>query len=472
MDTLLRRTGIHLPGTLRFVESEDEYSTYRDRDGEEVWLAHGTGKVLVAFDDLDLDALWKAFVADEHNYYSWSAYVDRDTFRDILRAATIEPDYVDDIGFCPDCYEPDHEDDLYCTNGSHDDVCSSCLENYHGCDDCEERFRDTTTTLDEREVCEGCRSRNWTYCEDCDGYRRDEDYDHDHGDDDDDDDGDGCCESPAQSFAIRNDGDDPLWNDTRATVALAAGTISDEGLDAIRNAIQSYSYNLVDPDAAYNLRAFAYGIAEALGNLWQSKEGNYTKRLSRHAYKTAGIKLTPDLMSQIGNIARDHSTAIDFQIEVTRDLNQSARAFAHADSCWWQSYYEGRCTLKSNGGFGLRTFDGDDVTGRAWVMPLRLIPDTKSLTPTFDTETPDAFVVFNGYGTLSGYTAARIMSHMAGMTYRKVSFSCSPMYINSDSGYLIAPEEIAGHYTDGSLSLSVSQHSSLFTNESKVLTNV
>ena len=60
---------------------------------------------------------------------------------------------------------------------------------------------------------------------------------------------------------------------------------------------------------------------------------------------------------------------------------------------------------------------------------------------------------------------------MAGMTYRKIEFSASPMYVNSDSGYLIAPEEIASNYTDGGLCLAVDVHSNLFNNE-KVLANV
>jgi len=86
-------------------------------------------------------------------------------------------------------------------------------------------------------------------------------------------------------------------------------------------------------------------------------------------------------------------------------------------------------------------------------------------------------VVFNGYGALSGWAPARIMSHMAGWTYRKIGFSCGPMFINSDSGYLIAPEDIASKYNDGNhLSLSAEMHSSLFEteqrNSERVLTHV
>jgi len=92
----------------------------------------------------------------------------------------------------------------------------------------------------------------------------------------------------------------------------------------------------------------------------------------------------------------------------------------------------------------------------------------------FDTMTPDAFIVFNGYGDLSGYGPARIMAHMAGMTYRKVAFTCTPMYVNGEQGYLVAPEALAEKYTDGRLSLTVPQHADLYDTEinaSKELTN-
>jgi hypothetical protein len=172
-------------------------------------------------------------------------------------------------------------------------------------------------------------------------------------------------------------------------------------------------------------------------------------------------------MSQIGTIARDHSKPVEVEIEVTREFNESAAYFYHEDSCYWGSYYESRCALKTNGAFGLRSFRGGAVSGRAWVMPLRHVDRLRTgpdLTPTFDTMGADAFVVFNGYGDLGGYAASRIVAHMAGWTYRKIGFGCDPMYINA-GGYLVAPEHIAEPYTDGSLKLSVPQHSDLYESE-------
>ncbi len=149
----------------------------------------------------------------------------------------------------------------------------------------------------------------------------------------------------------------------------------------------------------------------------------------------------------------------------------SAYEFGNEGSCWWGEYGDSRCALKSNGGFGLRSFSADGsgyyggVTGRAWVLPLRWdLPEQHgNLTPTFETMTPDAFAVFNGYGDLSDYTAPRIMAHLAGWTYRKISFSCSPMWVNS-GGYLVAPEDTVRQQGD-SLRLSVDTHAQLLQQE-------
>lgn len=442
--------------TLTFVATEERYSEYRTTDGSEVYLAHGTAQRLLPLDELDLHGLWRGFLI---THSQW----DHTEFRALLSSLAIDdPETVDEeVGFCKDCLDPDRTEDQY-TIGGGGGVCEKCSDSYYFCSDCDERWRYTTTTLANTEICDSCRGSNYSHCDECDGYYPDHDAgNHEHPDEDDDE---GCtCEAPARSFTIRNDGEPPLANDTRATVMLPAGVISEEGIGEIASYLRSYCLGF-DPEQRDPYWQLAYRLSE-LGETWQTRQGNFTKRLSRFAYKEFGIKVDPEVVSRVGCIARDHSTAVDFEIEVTRDLNLSPEEFCHADSCWWQSYFASRCALKSNGGFGLRSFHPDGwVTGRAWVLPIRET-DGGNLTPTFETREPDAFVVFNGYGNLSGYTAARIMTHLAGMTYRKIAFSCSPMYVNNQDGYLVAREEIASRYTDGSLCWSVETHSNLFTNE-------
>ncbi len=277
-----------------------------------------------------------------------------------------------------------------------------------------------------------------------------------------------CCAAPQQSFTVRNDGQPPLASDTRVTITMPAGVISPEGIREIRYCLFRAAQWSVPPDDERRLVGLGWNLAP-LGEEWQTRTGNYTKRLSRHAYKEHELKLSPEILSEVGCIARDHSKPVDFTVEVTRDLNRSSRYFGNHGSCWWGCYKESRCALKTNGGFALRSFGpSGEVSGRAWVMPLRLDGDG-NLVPTFDTVTPDAFVLFNGYGELGNYTGARVMASMAGWTYKKIGFECEPMYINA-GGYLIAPEETAQNVS--ALHLSVEAHSDLSETEKEELSHV
>jgi len=385
--------------------------------------------------ELNLPELWNAF--------SGTPYA----FLEYLRGITRDADAIDEITFCDHCLNPNWDDEMSST-GNELRVCDSpCFDAFPCCDDCDKRFpaADLNGVADGNAVCDGCLENNYTWCENCEEHYAD-DSEHNHEDDD----YDLCCDPPQLVFAARNDGCEPLANDTRATITLPAGTISAEGIKAIQSYLREQGIFVYRDEMA------------GLGDQWQTKTGNYAKRLSRFYYQTHGTGFSPVVMSQVGCIARDHSKQVDVEIEITRDLNQSASAFYHDDSCWWGSYSESRCALKTNGGYGIRAFgERGNVSGRAWVMPLRE-KDNGQLTPTFNTMTPDALIVFNGYGELSGYAAARIISHMAGLTYRKISFGCSPMYVNSNSGYIVASEEITGRYANTGLHLDVPQHSTLF----------
>lgn len=337
-----------------------------------------------------------------------------------------------------------HDDPADCPEAVTD--CATCETKHRTREDCPREFCDDCDDYHDRDQWGQIECPGW-YCEDCDDY-------HDYGDGCPRPSYDGCCNAPRQQFTIRNDGKPPLASDTRAPVTLPAGVISDEGL----REIQRYLLRMARASDQRGLGELVYEIQDALGSQWQTKTGNYTKRLSRYAYQQHQVKITPEVLSQVGCIASDHSKAVSFDVDVTRNLNRPPGDFYHDESCWWQSYSESRCALKTNGGFGLRSFGQyGNVSGRAWVMPLHKNADGY-LVPTFDTMTPDAFVVFNGYGDLGGYTGARIMAHMSGWTYAKIGFECDPMYINA-GGYLIAPEQTV--QTCKSLDLNVRQHADL-----------
>lgn len=400
--------------------------------------------------DLDLGEMWRSLVVGEFA-------TPESAFIELVQSRLADPEEAERIGWCADCQKPVIQDEMYFT-GNEDNVCESCADDYQGCYRCDNLYRHTTTNMDGHEICSTCLNEEYSYCDICEGWFYSDD---------------GCqgehtcgCDVPRWSFSISNGTDGPLHNDERVIVSLPAGHISQEGMYSIRDLIQSARYTMpgkwTEKERAA-LIPLSYALPE-LGTRWQTKEGNLTKRLSRLAYKKWGLKVPPDVLTQVGNLARQHSVGADYAIEVTRDLNLSADDFYHEDSCWWGSHASSMCAFKSNGGFGMRTFNNYSVTGRAWVMPLKVRDG--GLVPTFETMSPDAFVVFNGYGDLEGYTPARIMAQMSGMTYRKVDFSTQgSMYVNGDSGYLVAPEEIAAGYTEKSLSFDAPIHSDLHDTE-------
>jgi hypothetical protein len=423
----------------------------------------------VRFDRLDLHALWQEFT--QHVYaYAGTARTD---FLNEVRALTTEPDKVqEEVEWCFECSAPGRAETMHpVANGQ---ACEVCIDNFIACSTCGGLHMWPDTVDDGRgntvAFCDSCRDDACSYCDECEAWYLDTRADdHKHGRCD--------CESPAQRFRVRDNGNGMLDNDRSTHVSLPAGEISQVGMDTIAQYLyhqvgyRQYMASAIDR-ATYEKYVALASDLPSLGTKWQEKRGNFTKRLSRLAHTKHGLKLSPEVISHVGNIGRDHSAAVDFTVEVTRNLNLPPSHFAHPDSCWWTDYAEGRCMLKSNGGFALRSFDEyGHVTGRAWVMPLK--QESGVLTPTFETEEPDAFIVFNGYEALNGYPSARVLSHMAGMTYRKVTFTCRPMYINSNMGFIVAPEEIAERYTDGSLSLSLETHSDLYeTEQQEVLVGV
>lgn len=403
---------------------------------------------LVELEDLDLRQLWQQVGLGRRDFIAH------------LRTLVVDPDSVDNLRWCYLCSAPGVEGDGYTVDRVNWVCKATCVANCYTCDDCGGLVTYTTFTDQETRVCDPCREARWYFCEECDEYTRDYNAgNHEHR---------GCeCDVFATTFSIRNGGG-LLANDTKTKVTLPGGVISDEGIGAISMYLRFEAVHVMgDPDQA---RLLSFGLPE-LGTSWQTREGNYTKRLSRLAYKKHQMKITPEVLSRVGDIARDHSKPIDFTVAVTRELNLGPEEFCHDDSCWWQSYSAGRCALKSNGGFAIRTFGSHYVEGRAWVMPLRYDGTARpAFQPTFETVEPDAFVVFNGYGELQGYAPSRLLAHMTGMTYRKIAFACDPMYVNS-GGYLVAPEEIAHPYTDQAISLIVPEHSNLYEHERET-TNV
>jgi len=361
---------------------------------------------------------------------------DRSRFVDLVERVT-----GSDCAVCADCSDPVWADEVTCVRGD-GLVCESCVESYYSCQQCDELCHgdDMTSVRDgDYLVCGPCLRADWSYCEECEDYFADDSghADEHHS---------GCeCESRHRCFHFPANGAGTVANDTRLSVTLPSGVIDETGLDAVNDYLCRALIDPSDPwgDAAYQVRYLVRDVVESVGPVWQTKQGNWPRRLSK-AFHLAGVKLPGDTLSKVGNIARDHSSATSsWDLELTRDLNLPADDFYHEESCWWGGYEYSRCSLKTWGGIGLRTFSGeyDGVTGRAWVQPL-----DDNMLPTHDIGGARAFVIFNGYGALEGYHAARLVAHLSSRTYRKISVETGAMYVNNDAGYLVADEATCAAY--------------------------
>ena len=449
------------------------HSKWIDALGRTVFLALGSRRPGVPAGLIDLDGSWDESDLDTDEFSEWVSSFTLsgeevywcedcgdpifDTFsaeggeRQVCRSC-LDDDYTT----CDDCDES-YRDTTSVEDGDRE-VCESCLGRYETCDDCEELVRDTSSVeYGDRYVCETCIDDHYYWCDDCDCYYGEE---HDHRD--------CCCESPKQEFFLRIK-DGSISQDERLTVTLPEG-ITSTGFYQIRDLVYSHVRSLEAPPTGWR-RAVEKIRGETIGAEWVTDKGTLPKRISRFLHREAGISLPATVLAEIGNVAKRDARSGEFHVEVTRDLNLDASEFAHGGSCWWTEYAVSRCILKTNGGFGLRSFGSDGwATGRSWVMPMKRQLSGPILTPTFNTDDPDAYVVFNNYGDLDEGLGPVVFAHMLGWVPRRIDFSVDDMWVNHDdargirSGHLITPT--AEDFADlPSLRLSIADHSSLYRDE-------
>lgn len=265
----------------------------------------------------------------------------------------------------------------------------------------------------------------------------------------------GCCVSEHLSFAFPANGQGVVLNDDRLEVRLPAGVISEEGMTAImqkvRDTIHPQRTSMFEdttPVPAVYWRVAM--IVEAVGSEWQTSRGNFTRRLSSALYKS-NVKLDEGVLSEIGNMAREHSSGdSSYLVEFTRDLNRSASYFGNPGSCWFShgAFRESRCALKTNNGLAMRSFSSmdsarSDPNGRVWVQPLG-----EDMKPCHNSVTASAYLLYNGYGKLAGYGAAQIVAYLSSKSYKKVNLHISHQYINGNRGFLVADADTLREYED------------------------
>lgn len=271
-----------------------------------------------------------------------------------------------------------------------------------------------------------------------------------------------------------------IHSDEIKEVTTGGGEVTAQGFAQIRR--------LVSAKTGGNLGLGGIDLSEIdrddFDRRWQNAEGNMPKRIAKVLLTQRHMKLTEDLMAEIGNLAKQYTSKPGtHRISLTRNINGPRGEFVNDNSCWWSDYWYSRCTLKGMGGFGVRLWvthavnkinpntggviavTEDRPVGRAWMIPVALTnnPADKAR---YGAWKPDAmlpapaYVIFNAYDGRSSHDRAelfdfaRIIAQMTGKSYRKVGFRAPHMYINGShlgtddrpKGVLIAEQSICSSY--------------------------
>lgn len=181
-------------------------------------------------------------------------------------------------------------------------------------------------------------------------------------------------------------------------------------------------------------------------NHWVIKRGKYAgtwpKRFKSYMFKEYGIKLSPELTAQIGEVISRHALTDNkkYYFELAHYGNwQPGRFQESSTSCWWDSYNASRLALIDNGGGAILFYEDERQfekssrvagIGRAWYWPA----DNGSV------------YIFNAYGDDSLLSIARVLSSKFGLSYQKVYFEYEGSYVNGDSAYELYTDKPNGDY--------------------------
>lgn len=420
------------------------------------------------------------------------ARADEDDRNGTVDGDVCEPCHENYYSWCEDCEQGVRSDDTRWLNDGDKVVCDDCISRYYtSCDSCGEYASDDDSyRVDGDDYCYGCYD-DLPYCDRCEErFTEANRSDHNHGG--------GCgedCNPLPLAFTIGvSEGSDTVGADEPFTVTMPGGLIPDSVRYAVQNLLRGEASNY---DSKHPLYAASFYV-HSVGAEWKTDKGTYPKRLRREVYNRSrtdmiqrrtgqvrdrhysfakrdwdyelgpwmpeevakrsakGYSLPDEIVAKIGAMCEPYSRPVNMEVQATRDINGEAEDFCHDSSCWWGDEEHSRCTLKINGGFGLRTFgtetdywgeEYEGCNGRAWVLPLRRHEITgrwHGVTgPVLDATTVDAWAVFNGYGTLSEQTAAQIVSKMTGLPSKHVDADRDDwnMWVNGGA-YIVAEQSV------------------------------
>ena len=363
------------------------------------------------------------------------------------------------IAGCLHCHQPIfmESDYTHVISEDGDIVCSECFAYYIECTNCG-RFEHRDQSINIRDygwVCNGCYESgapDASQCQACGYYYLTENMYYDENGDQH-----FCDEHAPRSscqpqhmefeFPALCTPQKTIREDEIVPITVGRGDVSEEGMRLIHGMIYTktsgkYGYGGISLDEIIN--------QDLYDRSWQTKEGNFPKRLAKHLLVEHSMKLNEDVMTEIGNIAKAHAAIPGTHyISLTRNLNLPADEFINEGSCWWGSESHSRCELKAYFGFGVRTWstpdgyrDGGHPVSRAWLVPLTVSaggPKEPKFAPTHVLPA-DAYVLFNAY-EIDQLPYARMIAGMTGKSYRKLKMFDMSAYVNA-AGILVAEQSI------------------------------
>lgn len=166
--------------------------------------------------------------------------------------------------------------------------------------------------------------------------------------------------------------------------------------------------------------------------------GALPKRIGKFVWQARGVKLTPEQLSELGNIGSlfsgQHCKHWFDVVDRVSGFHWGQTDFGQpADCCYWGCHASAKDMILDNGGGAIRFFRDDSYFrqlgfARAWLAPWH-----------------DCWIVFNGYG-LETLAIARILAaHLGHAYYRRIQLTNQgakegELWINNGA-YLVGPQE-------------------------------
>jgi len=244
-------------------------------------------------------------------------------------------------------------------------------------------------------------------------------------------------------------------------ITIGGGDVSSSGMRAIYDAI----YNKTRGEEAYGVSISRLLEPERFDPSWVTKEGNMPKRIAKILLTDHHLKLTEDLMAELGNIAKAYTTKPSVQrVRLDRVIGHDRHDYINDNSCWWTDYWYSRCTLKSLGGMAVRCYneEGTESTARGWLIPLQF--DDYKWQPQPDLGKATGYVVFNVYdrsNRLEAMHFGRMIAQMTGKSYKRLGLAVHNMYVNGGdranrpgySGSVLIAEQSLCEQTTGPITI-------------------